>query len=190
MSPIEFIRKDPGKYLGRIGDGSDREDGIYRFLTGIITNSVDEFTMGYGEKIIVDIKDGKRVIVRDNGRGIPLNHISFMFDGTYRGGMHPNPPKYSITNTVIVNALSSDFRVSSFREGRHSWGHFNCGVLVGSGIEDSDEENGTLVEFQPDETIFGDFAFDMNIVKEIIIQYTVLNQNLAIVLNGTIYGMR
>lgn len=190
ISNIEHIRLRTGMYIGYPGDGKQRTDGLYSLLTHIIDNSVDEFIMGYGKTITIDIKDGKRVIIRDNGRGLPLSSVPEVFDGSYIGGICPERPKFNVTNVIIVNALSSDLMVSSFREGQRSWAHFRCGVLVDSGIENSEEENGMLVEFQPDETIFGDFTFNQDITRDIIAQYAYMNQNLALVLNGTKYEMK
>jgi len=179
-------------YIGRLGDGKDPGDGIYVLLKEIIDNAVDEFAMGCGKEIRVSITDGREVSVRDFGRGIPLDKVIDVVTIPHTGAKFDDKIfKKSIglngVGAKAVNALSSHFRVCSYREGVCSWAEFERGELTGSGKEESKEKNGTLVTFTPDSLMFGDFAYDEGFVESMIKNYSYLKKGLYLVLNGVSY---
>ena len=157
LEGVEHIRMRPGMYIGRLGDGKNPEDGIYVMLKEIIDNSIDEFAMGFGKEIRITIEDG-RVSVRDFGRGIPLDSLIRAVSILNTGGKFDDKVfKKSVglngVGTKAVNALSSDFKVSSFRDGQCSWAEFERGVLKdsGKGREQGEERHaGELHPRQPD----------------------------------------
>ena len=160
----EHIRMRPGMYIGKLGDGSAYDDGIYILLKEVIDNSIDEYVMGNGKSIDVSIKDNK-VTVRDFGRGIPLGKLVDVVSKMNTGGKYDSRAfKKSVglngVGTKAVNALSSSFTVESIRDGRSKSATFQCGVLVDQ-IEDesSVKKNGTEISFTPDKTIFKTFKY-------------------------------
>ena len=188
----EHIRRRAGMYIGRLGNGDRQGDGIYVLLKEIIDNSIDEFSMGFGKRIDINI-DGKTVTVRDYGRGIPLNKVVDATSKLNTGGKFDDVNfKKSVgmngVGTKAVNAMSVDFYVASFRDGKCSFAQFrNGGNLEESGIIDTNEKNGTLIRFTPDSEMFNDFEFRMEFVEPLVKNYSYLKKGLTLVLNGVAY---
>ena len=187
----EHIRRRAGMYIGRLGDGSRQDDGIYVLVKEIVDNSIDEFSMGYGKQIKIDIQDDQ-VTVRDFGRGIPLGSVVTATSVLNTGGKFDDAAfKKSVglngVGTKAVNALSSEFYVCSYRDGECSWAKFSQGKLLDSGRELSNEKNGTLVIFRPDTEIFGPYNFRLEYVETLSKNYSYLKKGLAINFNGTVY---
>ena len=185
----EHVRMRPGMYIGKLGDGSSADDGIYILLKEVIDNSIDEFVMGAGKQIEVRIEDNK-VTVRDFGRGIPLGKVVDVVSKMNTGGKYDSRAfKKSVglngVGTKAVNALSSYFYVASVRDGQRKSATFSLGVLQEeSPLEASNEKRGTLVTFVPDGTIFKNYKFSSEYVVRMIKNYTYLNPGLTIVYNG------
>ena len=187
----EHIRRRSGMYIGGLGHGEDAGDGIYVLLKEVIDNSIDEFSMGFGKRIDINIEDNT-VTVRDYGRGIPLNKVVDATSKLNTGGKFDDTNfKKSVgmngVGTKAVNAMSVHFRVESYREGKCSFGEFSRGNLLDSGIVDSTEKTGTFVRFTPDRELFGDFQYRMNIVESMVKNYSYLKRGLTLYLNGTPY---
>ena len=185
----EHVRMRPGMYIGKLGDGSSADDGIYILLKEVIDNSIDEFVMGAGKQIEVRIEDNK-VTVRDFGRGIPLGKVVDVVSKMNTGGKYDSRAfKKSVglngVGTKAVNALSSYFYVASVRDGQRKSATFSLGVLQEeSPLEGSNEKKGTLVTFVPDGTIFKNYKFRSEYVVRMLKNYTYLNPGLTIVYNG------
>ena len=187
----EHIRRRAGMYVGRLGNGDDQSDGIYVLLKEVVDNSIDEFAMGFGKQIQIRI-EGKDVTVRDFGRGIPLGKVAEVVSQLNTGGKFDDEAfKKSIglngVGTKAVNALSSSFYVESFRDGESAFASFSRGEKTDSGRRSSNEKNGTLVKFTPDEEMFGDFTYNMEYVEAMVKNFTYLKRGLTINLNGTSY---
>lgn len=186
----EHIRRRPGMYIGKLGDGTYSDDGIYVLLKEVMDNSIDEFMMGYGKKIEVNIADGK-VSVRDFGRGIPLGKLIEVVSKMNTGAKYDSKAfKKSVglngVGVKAVNALSSEFAVKAFREGEVRKADFVRGELINDvPVEKTNESNGTYVEFIPDGNIFGNYGFKDEFVENLLKNYTFLNSGLTIVYNGT-----
>ena len=180
----EHIQMRPEMYLGRLGDGSDPQDGIYAMLDGVLAMAVDEFQMGHGKGLSVEVK-ADRVAVRDYGRGIPLENVVWATSGI-SVGIGTKPKDVTIPPVKVANALSIDFYVASFRDGECSWAKYSKGNLLEKGIEKTTEDNGTYIKFVPDPEVFADYAFREGIVKEILHSIARQNKGLSISLNGTI----
>jgi topoisomerase IV subunit B len=191
----EHIRKRPGMYIGKLGDGSAPDDGIYVLLKEILDNSVDEFMMGFGKKIEVSI-DQQKVMVRDFGRGIPLGKLVDVASKMNTGAKYDSKVfKKSVglngVGIKAVNALSSDFSVRAIREGQGKEVFFSQGILISErDLEGLDQENGTIVTFQPDESIFRTYHYISDYVVNMIKNYTFLNSGLIIEYNGEKYYSR
>lgn len=185
----EHIRLRPGMYIGKLGDGAAADDGIYILVKEVVDNCIDEFVMGNGKRVDIKVKDGK-VSVRDYGRGIPLGKVVDVVSRMNTGGKYDSKAfKKSVglngVGTKAVNALSSYFSVYSVREGELKRADFSQGELVKEyPIEKTDEQNGTFVEFIPDETIFKKYAFKTLYLDKMIWNYCYLNRGLAIYCNG------
>ena len=185
----EHVRMRPGMYIGKLGDGSSADDGIYILLKEVIDNSIDEFVMGAGKQIEVRIEDNK-VTVRDFGRGIPLGKLVDVVSKMNTGGKYDSRAfKKSVglngVGTKAVNALSSYFYVASVRDGQRKSATFSLGVLQEeSPLEASNEKRGTLITFVPDGTIFKNYKFRSEYVVRMLKNYTYLNPGLTIVYNG------
>ena len=185
----EHVRMRPGMYIGKLGDGSSADDGIYILLKEVIDNSIDEFVMGAGKQIEVRIEDNK-VTVRDFGRGIPLGKVVDVVSKMNTGGKYDSRAfKKSVglngVGTKAVNALSSYFYVASVRDGQRKSATFSLGILQEeSPLEASNEKRGTLVTFVPDGTIFKNYKFRSEYVVRMLKNYTYLNPGLTIVYNG------
>ena len=185
----EHVRMRPGMYIGKLGDGSSADDGIYILLKEVIDNSIDEFVMRAGKQIEVRIEENK-VSVRDFGRGIPLGKVVDVVSKMNTGGKYDSRAfKKSVglngVGTKAVNALSSYFYVASVRDGQRKSATFSLGVLQEeSPLEASNEKRGTLVTFVPDGTIFKNYKFRSEYVVRMLKNYTYLNPGLTIVYNG------
>ena len=184
----EHIRLRPGMYIGKSGDGSSPDDGIYVLLKEVIDNCIDEFVMGEGKVIDIIINDD-HVSVRDFGRGIPIGKVVDVVSKMNTGGKYDTRAfKKSVglngVGTKAVNALSSSFIVSSTRDGKTKSADFQIGVLKNETLNKSDEKNGTYVEFKPDHTIFKNYKYRLEYVEKMIKFYVYLNPGLTIKLNG------
>ena len=188
----EHIRLRPGMYIGKLGDGSSPDDGIYVLLKEVIDNCIDEHTMGHGKQIEIQIEKGG-VTVRDYGRGIPLGKlvdvVSKINTGAkYDSNVFQKAVGLNGVGTKAVNALSKMFRVTSFREGKEKSAEFEKGVLLKENKEAATKEsNGTLVQFIPDDTVFKNYHFLYEYIENQVWNYCYLNAGLAIVLNGKKY---
>tara|TARA_B100000475_G_scaffold44266_1_gene29210 strand:+ start:373 stop:2241 length:1869 start_codon:yes stop_codon:yes gene_type:complete len=183
----EHIRLRPGMYIGKSGDGSSPDDGIYVLLKEVIDNCIDEFVMGEGKVIDITINDDS-VSVRDYGRGIPLGKLVEVVSKMNTGGKYDTKAfKKSVglngVGTKAVNALSSKFNVSSTREGKTKIAEFELGILKNENLDSSDQKNGTYVLFSPDESIFKNYKYRMEYVEKMIRYYVFLNPGLTIVVN-------
>ena len=189
LDDMEHIRVRSGMYIGRLGDGSQSDDGIYVLLKETIDNSIDEFKMGAGKKIEVTIEDNRRVSVRDYGRGIPQGKLVEAVSKLNTGGKYDSKAfKKSVglngVGIKAVNALSSRFEVRSYRDGKVRAVVFERGVLQSDVTEDSTEETGTYIYFEPDDTLFVGFSFQNQFVENLLRNYTYLNTGLTFVYNG------
>ena len=189
LSDMEHVRTRPGMYIGRLGDGSLPEDGIYVLLKEVIDNSIDEFKMKAGDRIEITIDDNLRVSVRDYGRGIPQGKLIEAVSVLNTGGKYDSKAfKKSVglngVGVKAVNALSSHFEVASYRDGKVRRATFACGILGTDETEDTQDENGTYIYFEPDNTLFKDYKFQDDIVENMLRNYTYLNTGLAIMYNG------
>tara|TARA_B100000768_G_scaffold181568_1_gene205105 strand:- start:1848 stop:3707 length:1860 start_codon:yes stop_codon:yes gene_type:complete len=188
----EHIRMRPGMYIGKLGDGSSPDDGIYVLLKEVMDNCIDEFVMGAGRTIEVNIKDDK-VVVRDYGRGIPLGKIVDVVSKMNTGGKYDSKAfKKSVglngVGTKAVNALSSYFKVQSVREEKIRVAEFSTGNLTGvTDAEETTKRKGTLVQFTPDVDIFKSYTYRMQYVERLIWNYCYLNRGLVINFNGEKY---
>jgi len=188
----EHIRLRPGMYIGKLGDGSSADDGIYVLVKEVLDNSIDEFMMGNGKKIEIKISENK-VYVRDYGRGIPLGKVidcvsKINTGGKYDSGAFQKSVGLNGVGTKAVNALSNYFRVESYREGRSKKAEFCKGELIQDYKEtDTNEKNGTYIVFEPDASIFKNYRYIFDFLIEQIWNYAFLNANLTIVFNGQNY---
>ena len=189
LSDMEHVRTRPGMYIGRLGDGSHAEDGIYVLLKEVIDNSIDEFKMNAGKRIEVTVEDNLRVTVRDYGRGIPLGKLVEAVSMLNTGGKYDSKAfKKSVglngVGLKAVNALSSHFEAQSFRDGQTRSAVFREGVLQSDVTAETDDENGTYIFFEPDPTLFKHYAFQSVFIEEMLRNYTYLNTGLTIMFNG------
>ncbi|WP_128545203.1 DNA topoisomerase IV subunit B [Larkinella soli] len=183
----EHIRLRPGMYIGKLGDGSAADDGIYVLLKEVIDNCIDEHVMGHGKLIDVKVTD-HRVEVRDYGRGIPLGKVVDVVSkintgGKYDSGAFQKSVGLNGVGTKAVNALSTFFKVQSYREGKSVWAEFERGQLTRQGESATTERNGTLICFEPDATVFKNYHFRSQFVKDMIWNYCYLNAGLTLSLN-------
>ncbi|SHI51872.1 topoisomerase-4 subunit B [Mesonia phycicola] len=185
----EHIRMRPGMYIGKLGDGSSADDGIYILVKEVLDNSIDEYVMGAGKTIEISIQ-GTKVIVRDYGRGIPLGKVVDVVSKMNTGGKYDSKAfKKSVglngVGTKAVNALSSYFRVESSREGKSASAEFEKGELTNQEfLEETSRRKGTKVTFIPDESIFKNYKFRNEYVAKMLKNYVYLNPGLTIVFNG------
>ena len=189
LSDMEHIRTRPGMYIGRLGDGSLPEDGIYVLLKEVIDNSIDEFKMKAGDRLEIDIADNLRVSVRDYGRGIPQGKLVEAVSVLNTGGKYDSKAfKKSVglngVGVKAVNALSAHFEVKSYREGKVRALKFEKGILKDDQTKKTTDENGTYIYFEPDNTLFKNYAFHDEIVENMLRNYTYLNTGLTIMYNG------
>ncbi|MDR1335747.1 MAG: type IIA DNA topoisomerase subunit B [Tannerella sp.] len=185
----EHIRLRPGMYIGKLGDGTSPDDGIYVLLKEVLDNSIDEYMMGYGKSISVAIEDG-RVTVRDYGRGVPLNKVVDVSSQMNTGAKYDSKAfKKSVglngVGIKAVNALSSDFKIVSYREGECKEVEYCRAVITReSAIEASPEKNGTSVSFIPDSQIFAGYVYNAEFVESLLKNYVFLNSGLTVTFNG------
>ena len=189
LDDMEHIRVRSGMYIGRLGDGQQNDDGIYVLLKEVMDNSIDEFKMGAGKKIEVTIEDNLRVSIRDYGRGIPQGKLIEAVSKLNTGGKYDSKAfKKSVglngVGIKAVNALSSRFEVASFRDGKVRRAAFEKGQLLSDVTEDTTEENGTYIFFEPDDTLFVGYKFQNQFVETLLRNYTYLNTGLTFIYNG------
>ena len=189
LSDVDHIRTRPGMYIGRLGDGSHTEDGIYVLLKEAIDNSIDEFRMNAGKRIEVDITDNKCVSLRDYGRGIPQGKMIEAVSQLNTGGKYDSKAfKKSVGMNGVgikaVNFLSTRFEVRSYRDGMVRTAKFEKGILVEDTTTPTEDETGTYIFFEPDETLFRNYSFHNDIIETMLRNYTYLNTGLAIMYNG------
>lgn len=188
----EHIRRRPGMYIGKLGDGVSSDDGIYVLLKEVLDNSIDEYRMGFGKKITVDIKDG-RVKIRDYGRGVPLGKVKDVSSKMNTGAKYDSKAfKKSVglngVGIKAVNALSSEFVIESFREGESKSVVYEKGYVREDGPQQaSTGSNGTSVEFIPDKEIFGEYQYRDEHIEPLLKNYVFLNTGLTITYNGSDY---
>ena len=189
LDDMEHIRVRSGMYIGRLGDGSQNDDGIYVLLKEVMDNSIDEFKMGAGKRIEVTIEDSLRVSVRDYGRGIPQGKLVEAVSKLNTGGKYDSKAfKKSVglngVGIKAVNALSSRFEVRSYRDCKVRTAIFEKGTLLSDVTEDSTEESGTYIFFEPDATLFLNYSFQNQFVETLLRNYTYLNTGLTFIYNG------
>ena len=189
LSDMEHVRTRPGMYIGRLGDGQLPEDGIYVLLKEVIDNSIDEFKMHAGNRIEIDVKDNRCVSVRDYGRGIPQGKLIEAVSVLNTGGKYDSKAfKKSVglngVGVKAVNALSAHFEVKSFRDGKVRSVTFERGIMTSDTTEDTDDETGTYIYFEPDNSLFINYSFHNDIVETMLRNYTYLNTGLIIMYNG------
>ena len=184
----EHIRKRPGMYIGKLGDGSSPDDGVYVLLKEVMDNSIDEYAMGHGKSISITI-DNKVVTVRDYGRGIPLSSLVDVASRMNTGAKYDSKAfKKSVglngVGIKAVNALSVSFYIQSWRDGESHYAKFSRGDLIEEQRIISAEKNGTLVSFTADDELFGNYSFNMEFIESMLKNYSYLNTGLSIKLNG------
>ena len=189
LSDVDHIRTRPGMYIGRLGDGSHTEDGIYVLLKEAIDNSIDEFRMNAGKRIEVDITDNKCVSLRDYGRGIPQGKMIEAVSQLNTGGKYDSKAfKKSVGMNGVgikaVNFLSTHFEVRSYRDGMVRTAKFEKGILVEDTTTPTEDETGTYIYFEPDESLFHNYSFHDDIIETMLRNYTYLNTGLTIMYNG------
>jgi len=192
LSSLEHIRKRPGMYIGRLGNGSHPDDGIYILIKEVIDNSIDEFIMGYGKRIDISIDDNGYCSIRDYGRGIPLGKVVECVSVINTGAKYNTDVfQFSVglngVGTKAVNALSSRFSVTAFRDGEFKKAYFEFGELHEETEGESSEKNGTLIEFHPDDELFREYVFDRQYIKKRLWRYSYLNAGLKLYFDGEAY---
>ncbi len=188
LSSLEHIRLRTGMYIGRLGDGTNMDDGIYILVKEVVDNAIDEYIMGHGKRIEISLKKNK-VTVRDYGRGIPLGKVIDCVSIINTGAKYNDEVfQFSVglngVGTKAVNALSSEFTVTSHREGKYSKAVFSRGDLIEEKKGKTTARDGTLVEFVPDEEIFGDYEFNVEYIEQRLWNYACLNSGLTLTFNG------
>jgi topoisomerase IV subunit B len=192
LSSLDHIRARPGMYIGRMGSGAHPDDGIYILLKEVIDNSIDEFIMGFGKRIDVDIDDDNKVTIRDYGRGIPLGKVVDCVSIINTGGkFNDDVFQFSVglngVGTKAVNALSEQFIVTSNREGKYFQAEFSQGKLLSENKGKTEEKNGTIIEFIPSNEMFHKYSFDMDYIVKRLWMYAYLNSGLSLYLNNERY---
>ncbi|MDX9916135.1 MAG: ATP-binding protein, partial [Sphaerochaeta sp.] len=191
LSALEHIRKRPGMYIGRLGNGTHIDDGNYILLKEVIDNAIDEFIMGYGNKITI-YRTENEVRVRDWGRGIPLGKVVDCVSVINTGAKYNDDVfQFSVglngVGTKAVNALSSQFRVTSYRDGRYYSATFAQGTLIKEDSGKTSDKDGTEVIFVPDTELFGDYRYNEDFIVARLNSYAYLNLGLALEYNGRTY---
>ena len=189
LSDMEHVRTRPGMYIGRLGDGSHAEDGIYVLLKEVIDNSLDEFKMNSGKRIEVTVEDNLRCTIRHNGRGIPQGKLVEAVSMLNTGGKYDSKAfKKSVglngVGLKAVNALSRRFEARSYRHGQVRSTTFECGKLISDTTEATEDETGTYIFFEPDPSLFKHYYFRREFIEEMLRNYTYLNTGLTIMFNG------
>ncbi|MDD4149332.1 MAG: ATP-binding protein, partial [Bacteroidales bacterium] len=191
----EHIRKRPGMYIGKLGDGKSRDDGIYVLIKEVLDNSIDEYAMGFGKNINIKLEDNS-ITIRDYGRGIPLGKLVDVASKMNTGAKYDSKVfKKSVglngVGIKAVNALSKLFKITAYREGEARVAEFSQGKLVSDhSIKTPDKKNGTLVLFTPDDEVFGKYNFINDYIEPLLRNYVYLNSGLTINFNGTKYFSR
>ncbi len=186
----EHIRLRPGMYIGKLGNGKSYDDGIYVLIKEVVDNCIDEHMMGFGKVIDITVSDTGHVIIRDYGRGVPLDKVVDVASKMNTGAKYDSKVfKKSVglngVGIKAVNALSERFHIQAFREGMTQWADFEHGNITGQSKQElSPEPNGTLVTFEPDTTIFGKYKYRMEFIENLVLNYAYLNTGLVIKLNG------
>ncbi|MBU0675347.1 MAG: type IIA DNA topoisomerase subunit B [Proteobacteria bacterium] len=189
LSSLEHIRLRPGMYIGRLGNGSHPDDGIYILVKEVVDNAVDEFIMGAGQRVDVKISPEGRVTIRDFGRGIPLGKLVECVSVINTGAKYNTEVfQFSVglngVGTKAVNALSTRFEVTAFREGEYASARFIKGVVEAEEKGKTGEKNGTLVSFDPDPALFAEFSFNLDFIRKRLWRYAYLNAGLKLYLEG------
>ena len=192
LSWNEHIRRRSGMYIGKLGDGSSPDDGLYVLFKEIVDNAIDEFIMGHGKSIKMTIGEDNLVTVRDHGRGIPLGKlvdaVSKMNTGAkYGSSAFSKSVGLNGVGTKAVNATSSYFYIQSFRDGESAWAEFSQGNLVKSGNCTTTEKNGTLVKYIADTELYGNYKYNFEFIETMLKNYSYLNMGLSLNFNGTEY---
>ncbi|PIQ29155.1 DNA topoisomerase IV [bacterium (Candidatus Blackallbacteria) CG17_big_fil_post_rev_8_21_14_2_50_48_46] len=191
LSSLDHIRLRPGMYIGRLGNGNHRDDGIYVLVKEVVDNAIDEFIMGHGSRVEIRL-EGDLVTVRDFGRGIPLGKVVDCVSTINTGAKYNDDVfQFSVglngVGTKAVNALSASFTVRSYREGRYKEARFEQGALVHEEEGPSKERNGTLVQFVADTEVFGPFHYNLEFLNRRFAYYAYLNAGLSLDFNGEIF---
>ena len=196
LTPREHIRLRPGMYIGKLGDGSQSDDGIYVLIKEVVDNSIDEFMNGYGRQIEITVED-RTVTVRDYGRGIPLKMLAPAVSVMNTGGKYEEGRAFKKTvglngvGVKAVNMLSSEFTARSVRDGEAHTVTFACGLEQSDRWETGvDEKNGTFISFRVDEEVFGPYAYNLEYVEQLVKNYSYLNRGLTIRFNGQTYSSK
>ena len=192
LSSLEHIRVRPGMYIGRMGNGAHPDDGIYILLKEVIDNSIDEFIMGFGKRIDIEINENMEVTIRDYGRGIPLGKVIDCVSIINTGGkFNDDVFQFSVglngVGTKAVNALSESFIVTSYRESEFFQAKFSEGKFVSKNKGKTEEKNGTKIEFIPSCDMFHKYSFDMDYIVKRLWMYAYLNSGLSLYLNNERY---
>ena len=192
LSSLEHIKKRPGMYIGRLGDGSNHDDGIYILLKEVVDNAIDEFIMGAGKRINISIDENGRVSVRDFGRGIPLGKVVDCVSIINTGAKYNTDVfQFSVglngVGTKAVNALSDEFVVTAYREGEYATAKFADGNLVGEEKGEAKCKNGTYIEFSPSKEMFPEYRFDLSFVEKRMWRYAYLNAGLKLYLDKKLF---
>ena len=192
----EHIRLRPGMYIGKLGDGSSPDDGVYILVKEVLDNSIDEYMMGYGKQIVLNIEETGKVSIRDYGRGVPLGKVLDVASKMNTGAKYDSKAfKKSVglngVGIKAVNALSDQFYIQSFRDGRTKAVSFSKGIVLEDTPETvSDQPNGTLTSFVPDEALFGNYQIIPEYLERLLKNYTFLNTGLIVLYNGVKYFSR
>ena len=189
LSDVEHIRLRPGMYIGKLGDGSQSDDGIYVLLKEVVDNCIDEFKMGFGKRIEIDITENHTVAVRDYGRGIPqgmmIQAVSKLNTGAkYDDKVFQKSVGLNGVGLKAVNATSTHFEVRSYRDGVVRIAKFEKGILVSDTTEKTNDENGTYISFTPDNSLYRNYEYRDAYIETLLRNYTYLNTGLAIMFNG------
>lgn len=192
LSSLEHIRKRPGMYIGRLGDGSNHDDGIYILLKEVVDNAIDEFIMGAGKRINISIDENGKVTVRDFGRGIPLGKLVDCVSVINTGAKYNTDVfQFSVglngVGTKAVNALSEQFSVTAYREGKYAAARFANGDLIEEDTGEATAKNGTHIEFLPSTDMFPGFQFDFSFVEKRMWRYAYLNAGLKLYLDKKLF---
>lgn len=192
LSALEHIKLRPGMYIGRLGNGTHPDDGIYVLIKEIIDNCVDEFVMGHGKRVLIELSDEREITVRDFGRGIPLGKLVECVSVINTGAKYNSDVfQFSVglngVGTKAVNALSAEFRATSFRDGHYKTALFREGELVSEEEGTTEEKNGTQITFLPNESYFANFKYDLKYIRRKLSNYAYLNSGLTLEFNDEKY---
>lgn len=192
LSSLEHIRLRPGMYIGRLGNGSHPDDGIYILLKEVVDNAIDEFIMGEGDRVDISVSPAGEVRVRDYGRGIPLGKLVECVSVINTGAKYNTDVfQFSVglngVGSKAVNALSSRFEVAAYRDGKFAAAEFSKGLLLGEKSGKTDEKNGTMLKFSPDPALFEDFSFNFDFIRKRLWRYAYLNAGLKLYLDDEVF---